>query len=171
MYDLRFRSIEREDLEQLKNWRNNSEIRSWTREYRLLNMENQNDWFKSMSRNKNNEMFLIEILLNNDWTPIGVCGLCYINWLSKNAEVSLYIGESGFRGLGLGKRILKFLKEKAFNELNLHKLWAEVYSGNAASMSLFEKAGYIMEGRLKQQVFKNGKYQDSVFFSLYRGVV
>lgn len=168
MYELRFRSIEKEDLELLRDWRNKPEIRAWTREYRLLNMLNQNDWFENMSRNRNNEMFLIEIFLNRSWVPIGVCGLCYIDWLNRNAEVSLYIGDGSFRGLGLGKRILKLLEEKAFKEFNLHKLWAEVYSGNGVSVKLFEKAGYIMEGRLKEQVFKNGGYQDSLFFSLYR---
>ena len=168
MYDLRFRAIEREDLEQLKTWRNKPGIRAWTREYRLLNMVNQEDWFESMSRNRNNEMLVIEILVDNNWVSIGVCGLCYIDWVNRHAEVSLYIGEHSFRGLGLGKRILGLLEEKAFREFNLHKLWAEIYSGNAASVKLFEKAGYVMEGRLKEQVFKNGEYQDSLFFSLHK---
>jgi len=164
---MRYRSIEREDLKRLRNWRNRDDIRSVTREYRLLNMVNQEDWLEDISRDKNNEIFIVEIGDSCVWVPIGVCGLCYINWVNRNAEVSIYIGNKKYRGRGLGRKILKFLESKAFKEFNLYKLWAEIFSNNISSIALFKSCGYVEEGRLKRQVFKDGEYQDSVFFSLY----
>ena len=159
-----YRQIERWDLKLLRDWRNLDEIRSRTREYRLLNMVNQEDWFESMSRNRSNEMYLISL----DFISVGVCGLCNIDWVNRNAEVSVYIGAEYARRGGIGTAALKMLERKAFDEFNLHKLWAEIYSNNPISVALFEKCGYVEEGRLKEQVFKGGQYLDSVFFSLYR---
>ena len=159
-----YRQIERGDLGLLRDWRNQEDIRRCTREYRLLNMINQEDWFESISRDRNNEMYLMSI----DLASVGVCGLCHIDWVNRNAEVSLYVGPENMRRQGIGAKMLRFLEVKAFDEFNLHKLWAEIFSNNTPSMKLFRKYGYVEEGRLKEQIFKGGKYWDSVFFSLYR---
>ena len=50
------RSLEENDLSILKDWRNSENIRKTTREYRLLNMINQKDWFnyvKGINKPKN----------------------------------------------------------------------------------------------------------------------
>jgi len=159
-----YRQIERRDLGLLRDWRNLDEIRIRTREYRLLNMTNQEDWFENISRDRTNEMYLISI----DFIPVGVCGLCHIDWVNRNAEVSIYIGAEYARRGGTGTAALKMLERKAFDEFNLHKIYAEIFSNNMPSMELFKKCGYIEEGRLKEQVFKGGQYLDSVFFSLYK---
>ena len=41
------RAIESDDLEELLNWRNQSEYRRFFREYRELNMESQKQWFET----------------------------------------------------------------------------------------------------------------------------
>jgi len=40
------------------------------------------------------------------------------------------------------------------------KLFAPVLGPNRASMEVLEKNGYILEGILKQEVFKSGQYYD-----------
>ena len=42
------RALEKEDLEILKEWRNSKHVRKSTREYKLLNMINQKNWFESI---------------------------------------------------------------------------------------------------------------------------
>ena len=56
------RALEKEDLEILKIWRNDRRTRIHTREYRLLNMINQYDWFESLHKQNppNAIMFGIE---------------------------------------------------------------------------------------------------------------
>ena len=41
------KKVERENLEQLREWRNNPELRKYFREYRLINSENQQKWYES----------------------------------------------------------------------------------------------------------------------------
>ena len=156
--------LEKTDLQYLRDWRNSDEIRSRTREYSLLNMVNQEDWFERVSRDRSNEMFGIHI----NGRLVGVCGLCYIDWVARHAEVSIYIGDIGYRGKGYGLKVLKLLEAKAFNEFNLHRLWAEIFDNNPASIALFEKAGYTLEGAMRQHAYKDGKYRDTLLYGLVR---
>ncbi len=164
---IRLRSLERKDLKQLRDWRNDPEVFSRVREYRFLNMENQEAWFKSLKDDRNTIMFGVEqeycISLKDDeerWELIGVCGLTHIDWIVRKAEISIYIGDKINRGKGLGIVILETLAKYAFKEINLNRLWAEVFSNNKISIKLFEKCGYIPEGWLRNHAYKNGTYLD-----------
>jgi len=159
---VRLTQLEEEYLPLMRDWRNTEEIRFRTREYALLNMVNQKDWFEKVSRDRNNEMFAITF--NN--ILVGVCGLCYIDWVGRTAEVSIYVGLHTYRKKGIGTQVLKLLKEKAFNEFNLHRIWAEIYETNTISIALFEKAGYEFEGRLKEHAFQDGEYRDALMYGL-----
>lgn len=168
---IRLRQLEYEDLESLRDWRNSDEIRGGTREYRLLNLVNQKDWFERVSRDKENEMFGIEVYKKSQhhfgiWELIGVCGLCYINWISRNAEISIYIGNENYRHRGIEVQALGLLKDKAFSEYNLQRLWAEVYAFNEYNIQLLEQSGFVYEGRLRRHVFKLGRYHDSLIYAL-----
>lgn len=164
---IQLRALEREDLPQLRDWRNQDSMRPYFREYRLLNMVNQCDWFESMSRDRNTEMFGIEVRTVG-WELIGVCGLCYISWVDRHAEVSIYIGSSKYRQQGCATETLAQLKQKAFLEFGLHRLWAEIYVYNTVSVKLFEKCGFVHEGTWKENHFHDGKFHDSLLYGLVR---
>jgi len=164
METIELRPIEKEYLTILKFWRNLPEIRNRTREYRLLNMLNQEEWFEQMTHDRSTEMFAIAI---GD-TLVGVCGLCYIDWVSRNAEVSIYIGPEEYRKQGVATKALALLKRKAFNELNLHKLWAMVFSNNIPGQNLFDKCGYQLEGELYDHAYKEGRYYSAMLYGIYK---
>jgi RimJ/RimL family protein N-acetyltransferase len=98
---------------------------------------------------------------------IGCCGLTYIDWISRRAEVSIYIGDKRFQQKGFGTTALDLLAGYAFRSCNLRKLTAEIYGSNLASIKLFQKAGYEREGILSGHVFKNGIYEDSHLYCLF----
>ena len=162
---IRLVPLEQERLAQLRDWRNNDQIRHNFREYRLLNMINQHDWLDYVSRSREVEMFGVDFFGG----LIGVCGLCNINWVNKTAEISLYIAPA-YQGKGHATQALDLLRQKAFEEFNLHRLWAEIFSFNIASITLFEKCGYVLEGRMVEHVFKAGKYNDSLIYGLVRRI-
>lgn len=153
------RVLEESDLPQLRNWRNAAWLRSYVREYRLLNMVNQLEWFKEISSSKDVAMFGIQA----DGVLSGVCGLTHINWVNRTAEISIYI-EPQQRRRQVAAQTLFELEKVAFDVYNLRRLWAEVYSFNHAGFNLFEKCGFRQEGRMIQHVFKNGEYHDSLFY-------
>ena len=158
-----FRAIERDDLAQLRDWRNDPEIRTRTREFRLLSMENQERWYNGLHDDKNTIMFAVT---NEGNKLIGVVGLTYIDWKNRRAEVSIYIGERDAQGKGYGIDALRTLMKYGFQHVNLHKLYAEIFAFNEPSVKLFEKAGFTREGMKREDQFVDGKYWDTYVFSI-----
>jgi len=160
---VRLRAIEEGDLSQLRDWRNDDRLRSTAREYRLLNMVNQHDWLNYISRSREVEMFGIEV----DGALVGVCGLCNINWAYRVAETSIYVAPN-LQDQDHAAQALELLKRKAFEELNLRRLWTGVYELHPERAVLYEGAGFVLEGKLRKHVFKLGEYHDSWIYGLLR---
>lgn len=159
------RAIEEYDLIQLMTWRNNPEFRKFFRETSEINMINQEKWFSSIiEKNSLNKMFSIIKLDTNEL--IGACGLCYIDWINRSADFSIYIGYNDLYidekyAIDAGKLMMSY----GFNILNLHRLWAEIYSFDNKKKKFFNHLGFIMDGKFRDTYWFNGKWNDSLFFS------
>ena len=57
---------------------------------------------------------------------------------------------------------------RAFEELDILRLTAFIFAENQASKRILEKNGYVLEGVLKQSLYKNGKVQDECIYAAYR---
>ena len=159
-------AVNQENIEQLREWRNQPELRQYFREHKELSKEMQSNWFNSRVLNDPNQYnFEIHDLESNKL--IGHCGLYYINWIARTAEFGIYIGDFSFRNGGYGSDSLRTLIHYGFDELNMNKIWAEVYSNNEA-LNVYIHLGFKIEGILRQNVFKNGQYFDSTVISLLR---
>jgi ribosomal-protein-alanine N-acetyltransferase len=53
-----------------------------------------------------------------------------------------------------------------FKVINLHSIEANVNPGNAASIKLLEKNKFVREAYFKENYFYNGKFLDTVIYSL-----
>jgi hypothetical protein len=160
-------AIEREDLKQLLDWRNNSEFRKYFREYRELNMTMQEQWFnESVIKDHSTIMFSIRRLSDNQL--LGCCGLVYIDWVHRHAEVSLYVGYKNtyIDNEGLAEDACTNLLHYAFKELCLNKIWTEIYAFDYKKTELYKKMGFIQDGILRQDCFYNGRWWDSVILSI-----
>ena len=83
-------------------------------------------------------------------------------------EVGFYL-EPSERGKGYGPAALKLLISRLFKRNRVETILAGTSSMNARSQRALEKAGFNREGLWKNTLFRNGKWEDSVFFVLYRG--
>lgn len=83
-------------------------------------------------------------------------------------EVSLVIGKEYWRK-GYGSEAIDLLTHYAFNNIHLHKLTAGMYANNTASIALFEKCDFVIEGRMKEQWYCDGEYVDGIRMGLLRG--
>ncbi|MBI2627903.1 MAG: GNAT family N-acetyltransferase [Candidatus Niyogibacteria bacterium] len=162
------RAVEREDLSMLKDWRNIPKFRKNFREFRELNLDNQKKWFENIVVGSQNDfMFIIERL--KDKLSVGVCGLVYINWISRSADLSFYIGlnEEYIDTKGYALEAAKLLLDYGFNNLNLHKIWMELYEFDKKKIDFFtKKLNFKKDGELRDNCFKEGKYWNSHIYSL-----
>lgn len=162
------RAVERSDLSLLRDWRNIPEFRKNFREFRELNMGRQEKWFeKTIVESQNDFMFIIEKL--KDKVSIGVCGLVYVDWISRSADFSFYIGhnEEYIDNKGYALEAAKLLLDYGFNNLNLHKTWMELYEFDKKKINFFtKKLNFKKDGELRDNCFEGGKYWNSHIYSL-----
>jgi RimJ/RimL family protein N-acetyltransferase len=161
------RAIEREDLPILRDWRNIQEFRKNFREVRELSLVHQELWFeKSCVGNQNDFMFMIVRI--EDYKPIGACGLLYINWINRSGDFSFYIGESKeyIDESGYAEEAAKLLINYGFKNLNLHKVWMELYEFDTKKLRFFQdKFNFVIDGKLRDNCFEEGKYWNSIIIS------
>ncbi|MBG9692380.1 N-acetyltransferase [Lysinibacillus fusiformis] len=162
------RAIEKTDLTQLLQWRNNPEFRRFFREYRELNSENQLLWFEKYVINDPNTIMFAIVELETE-KLIGACGLCYIDWVNRNADFSIYIGKNNlYIDSSFAIEAAQLMENYGFGELNLHRLWAEIYSIDEAKIKFFKELEFTQEGRFKETHWTEGKWVDSVYFGKIR---
>lgn len=70
------------------------------------------------------------------------------------------------QGLGIGKQVMNYTLRWGRTN-NLHKLWLTVFSGNEKAVLVYEKSGFIIEGRQKNQVVIDGNFEDEIFMAYF----
>jgi hypothetical protein len=160
------RAIEEADLAQLLDWRNNPRLRRYFREHRELNSRQQGQWFETVvNGDPATRMFAITEL--GTQRLLGAAGLCYIDWIDRTADFSIYIGADELYVDGrYAPDAARTLISYAFNELGLNRLWSEIYSFDTAKYQFFEALGFTLDGRHRQTHWAEGDWHDSLFFSL-----
>ncbi|MFC1652397.1 GNAT family N-acetyltransferase [Planctomycetota bacterium] len=160
-------SVEREDLASLMAWRNNTEFRKHFREFRELNRAAQERWFETQVLG-NPDVIMFAIRRLADGELLGCCGFVYINWIHRHADLSLYIGweDAYIDDQGYGYDACDVLLRHGFNELGLNKVWTEIYSFDTKKHKLYDRFGFHLDGKLRQNYFYDGKYWDSLILSL-----
>ena len=162
------RALEREDLKYLRDWRNKEDFRRNFREVRELSLTDQEKWFESIQNTKHiNFMFTIVDLETNE--PIGAAGLLYINWINRSADFSFYIGKDDIYidDKDASLEAVDLLIKYGFNNLNLNKIWMELYEFDTKKIDIFtKKFNFKQDGLLRENCFEDGKYWDSYLISL-----
>ena len=73
-----------------------------------------------------------------------------------------------FKEDGYGTETIRLLKKYIFEELNMNRIYLNILEENISSRKLFEKMGFIQEGVQREAVFKNGKYNNLIMYSLLK---
>ena len=100
--------------------------------------------------------------------PIGAAGILYINWIIRSGDFSFYIGDKekyiGYDGIA--EEATKLLIDYGFNNLNLHKIWMELYEFDNQKIDFFmNKFEFKRDGILRDNCFEDGKFWNSLIIS------
>lgn len=167
--------IDPENIEQMRQWRNNPDMRKYFREYKDISKRQQQEWYEDRGNNTNLNHIYFQIMERKstdrgiiylDRELIGACGLHYIDWRLRSAEFGIFIGKESSLGGGKGKEALTLMFDYGFRECNLHKIWAEVFEFNEAFGLYKNGMGMKEEGRLRHRQFCDGKYHDSIMLGV-----
>ena len=72
------------------------------------------------------------------------------------------IGERDAWGRGLGTEATELMLGHAFDRLQLHRVGLTVFSFNRRAIRAYEKAGFRLEGRLREAIKRDGRYWDEL---------
>lgn len=97
---------------------------------------------------------------------IGTAGLHSHRELYRSWEARWLIFDPECIGRGIGTEAVKMLTGYAFDFLNAHRVWLGVSAENIGAIKCYEKAGYIREGVLRDEIWNRGKYVDAIRMSL-----
>lgn len=166
---VRLRAYRREDLPLALEYINEPEVKA-----NLvigiplpLKPEEEEKWYESLSVAKP-ETFSFAIETLDEPRYIGGCGLNKIDWKNRVAQVGIFIGLELYRGQGYGTDAMKVLLKFIFDQMNMNKVRLEVFSFNARAIKSYQKCGFVKEGAMRQELFRDGQYHDIVAMGILR---
>lgn len=142
---------------------------SWfgTHNVSILNSEDQERWYAGLDNHPTSprHLYLIAITYNNPnvHSEVGVFKITHIDWPNGGADIGWDVF-AFFRGKGFGKGIAAAGAAFAFEALGLRRLTAEILETNEISQRCAAHAGFVLEGRKREAVWKGGKYVDSLVY-------
>ena len=149
-------NIKQEDLSLIMNWRMLPEVTKYMYTDPKLTLDTQIAWYNSLEEDKTSKYWIIKM----DGIKIGVINLRDIDYINRRCTWGYYIGDTSFRGRGIATLLECNMYDYVFEKLGLNKFWCEVFTFNEKVISIHEKFGSIVEGTLKQHIYKNGEYYD-----------
>lgn len=96
---------------------------------------------------------------------IGTCAYASRDRAHRRAEIGFALRRDRW-GNGYMKELLAAFIPFGFEELELHRIEADVDPRNIPSIKLLEHFGFKKEGYLRERYHLNGEIQDAVFYGL-----
>lgn len=168
--EITLRAIEQDDMQLLKDLINDPEIETMVVGWSFPVSTNQQiNWINNLSVDNRNVRYIVDV---QEIGAVGLVSLTDIDFKNQTATINIKLRkENNIRQQGTGYKAISMLIDYGFNQLNLNCLVVNILSYNIASQKLFEKCGFVLEGTLRNRVFKNGTYQDLLSYSLLRSEV
>lgn len=159
---INFRGLYKEDEILILKWKENTNLRDMIGTIFPINELEHQKWFENKMFDKNGRIFIME---ENKEKTIGLVGFNQIDWINRNAELFIFIGDNQYRGKGYGKQALQILLDFAKENLNLLMVYLKVFSFNDTAITLYKKSGFNIDGKLPKSKYFKGKYYDTLFMS------
>ncbi|MBK8900467.1 MAG: GNAT family N-acetyltransferase [Anaerolineaceae bacterium] len=169
---VRLRAIGRDDLPTLARFNNDLEVEvagggdpPWPQALERLTAEYEAKWSQGgRDGNTGNVEFAIE----GNGQFIGICALFNVDQAARTCELGISIGDKTAWGQGYGRSAITLLLAYAFTYHYMHKVTLRVNGRNERAIRAYRACGFVEEGRLRQQVWHSGSYDDVVHMGILR---
>ena len=162
--------LREEDIELIRKWRN-GQI-DYLRQDKLLTKHEQiayyNQVIKKSFYEKTPGMVLFSFTLENNC--IGYGGFVHINWKLKKAELSFLLDTNRTKELEIYKKefgiFLKIILGIGFKQIFFNKIFTETFDVRPNHVLALEKAGFVLQSKLRSHVNLNDSYADSLLHEI-----
>ena len=160
------RALEPEDAPLLAKCNNQPEVRDTFFIAFPTNTHQQDQDIRRLYERREYVPFIICVKENDK--PIGITAFHRVDLVSRAATYSIRIAEKEDWGKGYGTEVTRLMVEHGFESLNLNRIQLHVYVGNKRGFRAYEKAGFIKEGILRQDMYHNDEYCDFYVMAILR---
>jgi len=113
------------------------------------------------------KIFIYAIVVVQTNIVIGTIRIGPIHPTHRTSDLVVLLGDLAYHGKGIAVEAIIQGNELAFTAHNVRKLHGGMYSSNSASIGAYLKAGWIVEGNLKDHYLVEGKPMDRVLVACF----
>lgn len=164
---VRLRTVEMTDCnETYLQWMTDAETNQYmeTRWTATQTVQTIKNFVESMRQSPDSILFAITEKTSG--IHIGNIKIGPVNQYNHYADISYFIGEKSCRNRGMATEAVRLICDFGFQELGLHRIQAGAIIKNEASVHVLQRAGFQIEGRLKEKYLVNGEYVDCYIMGL-----
>ena len=109
----------------------------------------------------------LQLVIETDGTLIGAMVLRnQENLPSRSATFGILIGDPAYLDRGYGTEASTLLLDYAFAVLGYHKINLDVFEYNARAQAMYEKLGFVLEGRRRENHWSRGRFWDEILMGV-----
>jgi RimJ/RimL family protein N-acetyltransferase len=150
-----------ENLPAVRRWYGDPELAKLTRyQTRPMSSEEVDHFFRTRLLSRDALAYAIHV--RETGRLIGVTTFSALDPDNGSALYHITIGERDAWSRGYGTEATELMLEHAFTRLNLHRVALSVFSFNQRAIRSYEKAGFRIEGRLREAIWREGRFWDEV---------
>ena len=150
--------LERRHAERTLEWANDADIMRLMDRAAPVSAAEHEQWFASLPDRPDCQYFAIETASGQH---IGNVWLWAIDRRHRKAELRVVIGDAEVRGKRLGSDAIDLLCGYGFQRLGLRRIYAYVLAINPAARRAFERAGFLLEGTLRDDRWTGERFVDA----------
>lgn len=151
------------DTDSIIAWRNREDVRKNFIYREPFTREGHGHWVKTMIDTGRAVQMIICNLVSGQ--PLGSVYIRDIDRAHNKAEYGIFIGVPEARGRGIGTAAAKLMLCYCFGEEGLHRVYLRALADNRQAVRSYEKAGFVQEGCLRDDVRIDGQYYDIVWMA------
>ena len=151
--------LDRRHLVRTLTWANDPGLMRVMDRVRVVSEAEHLAWFEALARRDDRVYFAVETI--DEARHVGNVWLSAIDRRHRKAELRVVIGDASARGRGIGTAAIDWMCRHAFDELSLHRVYAYVLAINPAARRAFERAGFALEGALRDDRLAGDRFVDT----------
>ncbi len=162
---IRLRALEREDIERLYLWENDTNIWSVSETYAPFSKTVLEEFVAS----QRHDIYVVRQLRMvmervQDKEAVGAVDIFDFDPHSRRAAVGILVYDRSQRGRGYGRQALELVMEYSRSVLDMRQLYCDVFADNEASLALFDGAGFRRIGVKQSWCRVGAEWKDAVMF-------
>ena len=166
MMEFQLREWRKSDMEDMHEHANNYNIAKWlTNQFPYpYTKEDAKNYLDLLKNDNPTKVFAIVV----DGKAVGSIGIFPQSDIhEKSAEIGYWLSEK-YWGKGIMSRAIQEITAYGFNTFDIVRVFARPFSTNKGSQRALEKAGFELEARLKNALYKNGEVMDEMIYVKFR---